>query len=343
MVYEIPIAVILGQDNKPIRIRKVVINNCDISPWDWADAQRADRLCDKVAVIDCWISSNLSDAVLDSYNWLPIINAHDQIVKDGITLAFFRIEESWCKSERLYAIDARGKIKWYRPEVVLDIARQDTEHRIFCNLDYDNLDNICLTSNKYVLSERSDDYNTNISIASLSGIDTNGICQEEYGLTVLSPKFFRQSDTVLVPEYWTRLFCDVYMISDIGVLGLPKRLDFLELYAFSCSNLKTVIFPDMTASKMPIKYRNTWFLDFSSCDSLEAIDLPPTLNVRLVLDIAGCNALKRITIPKSIRLLSLAVENCNSLNSLILGDEDVISRIENDFKINSCKGGYRLG
>lgn len=193
-----PIALILGSDGKPAKVR-VKPTNPDWFNRTW----------------EFWLASTPAEAYLRNtdfmrqvgdtweflgYNRLPVLDMYYNTVEDGVVLDN-RVVGKVLDSP-VAVFDATGNVKYYGAERLREIALRDKTHKFFCNLNYAALSSGELRCNNLqtgiTVSTVSDDISLTISMMAQHNIKF-----EEN--KVLVPQTFFNQDIVIVPDIWASM------------------------------------------------------------------------------------------------------------------------------------------
>ena len=246
----VPIAIILGSDNKPLRVRYF--------GSEFIGARTDTEGREHNYIFDKW-ATEPGNSVISGYKWLPIINSSGKIVRDGVILikAYdYSVYKPDGKYPSVYlAVDARANSRCYTPSEILKLINRDINHRVFCNVDYSVTDKVAILSsiaknNTIKLTDLSSDFEATSNIFALAGYENcfKTFSVDGTNLVRCSANFFNQ-DVVILPDCWGAAYCNIGVMSTLSTLVVPNSYTWFRIDTGFNKTLKTLVLPDTKAVK----------------------------------------------------------------------------------------------
>ena len=309
-----PIAIILGSDKKPAKLR-LFSNNWD-SPRDiWI---RSVQSLDRYGIAHDNRSYAYFRVIAEHTSWLPICDMYNNLVLDGIFIA-----PDEYRPNVISAIDRNGNVKEYSIANILKIARKDKNRRVFCNLDYDNLDKVAITNNKFAINEFSGDLNF-----ILAGGMSGGVSFQEDGALVKFDGNYFNTKSVILPDFCTGILATPTN-APIANIVFPEKVGTLILRANNCANLNGIKFPsqqiDIPPDSSEIDDESFdkdlsfygWLVHLVNCNSLKNLEFSANTHCNaLSIQLNFCDSVQSIVTPEGVMVSVLDLNNCKDLRVL---------------------------
>lgn len=322
-----PIAIVLGSDMKPAKVRMASQTDGAISDiW---------LLEGEAKPFEKYIKHLKDRWVIGTYNWLPLVDMHNNIVKDGTVVvhasflpagvAFKQLESSNQKQKSLFEVcDAKGNRKHYESRILWELANENTNCDIFCNLDYTRL----MEKGRpgfYPLNGHSRftilDGNLSQDLAEVKasllqqGVAVSG------GSVKLTTEFFN-SDTVFLAENWSHLEIKAQN-ANCSCVSFPKEIYQAHIDFDGCKRLRVLSLPEqVTATHEDSRF----YLYVFDCPLLEALWLPHTIMCSATIIVRNCESLKEIRVAagaqRIVHGVSLSVKSCPNLDTVEVKNYD---------------------
>lgn len=317
-----PIALVLGSDNKPAKVR-VYDADCGLVSDIWL----VESVVRGYLSWERFISRYNDKWVLFTYDWLPVVDCYDNIVRDGFTIihaprlqagsAFFKIEDS----EAFQVCDARGRSRSYTTGVLWDIASKDAQKKMFCNLDYSRLlehDTRCLypfsRTRRVIISEA----NLSHDIIEIKSAMMHQGVEFRKGAVKLSNDFFSDKQ-VVIPRNWTTVIASPVQGIPSEVICFPDDMYSLTLSIEGCSQLKSLVLP--TKIRRVSERQAACTIEVFDCPRLEELVVPSSISNSMDVAVHSCSSLKRIVSSENrlfpvLQQARFSVQDCPNLTEI---------------------------
>lgn len=307
-----PLAIFLGSDNKPARVRVSGRGIYDLwlVPGSVAhiNAHRGVSL----------IEHKNGEWIFNHCERLPVLDMWGNIVEDGVTGAVASYEDEkpeleYGRYNELIIHDAYGNGKEYRLPMIKK-AIKELPDRWLCNIDYNNLG---LSKGKFVIpdTELSEDLGLLSYQSSMFDFKFDAMGS----LTIESNKLGKMQDNSLViPDNW--IDCDFsWVLTNASAwrsIAFPKKMFRLSFKVAGSEKLKSLVLPECLTN--PCQH-NANELAIMTCPTLEEVILPACRGP-LSIQFKFCSNLRSIRsvdTPYVSRDVSLFVNNCPRLEEVV--------------------------
>lgn len=281
MIPHIPLALVLGSDAKPAKLRVAVKCNTP----------------NTYTVKDLWLAEHDLEILLkggiafhknglwkfSGYRWLPVVDMEDRIIQDGLVLT----EDEIVFNESVF--DARGKSKIYSRERLSAKAGEDESQKLFCNLDYASLPNIKRLSPMTCFRVPDDMLSIDLKNAMAM---MNPHIEYDGGTIRLHNEFF-QTKIAMLPDTWRVVSAMNIESSVLEGVSCPKVMNQCNLQFNNVPNLKALTLPERVSVFSALTYvEQSFTIRNNNC--LEELILPAKFGSTCMIVISDCKALKSI-------------------------------------------------
>lgn len=319
----VPIALILGSDDKPAKMRLFDrITNTVYDAWligskltDIYKATNGDDTLNFAGEFPAYHSSPSNQWVFYGCNRIPILDMYNNVLEDGTNLAKTGLREFRVTrfnpsdvarnsalgkkfgrvkcSEWLTVIDIFGETQFYPLDVLFSLARKDRGKTLFHNLDYSRLGYASPS-----LLHASLDLNATIVIPD-SGLskDLDVLCNAsiaggfdiDYSGFIVPSEDVTNADQVIIPNDWTSVHYKA-MFSGTRVISFPEEMYSLNLWLTNMDNLESISLPSVVYHR----------------------SVSPCLRIR----VQNCPKLRELVIPSNCMYTVITVTSCPNLMSV---------------------------
>lgn len=316
-----PIALVLGSDGKPAKVRLLEVRTGDVEDLWIVDRDLAEHAE--------YVKHHGNKWVFLHCAWLPLVDMYNNIVKDGTVVThthsltaglFFKQVEVGPygdKTTNFEVCDAKGNRKYYDPRVLWNLACKDIGQTVFCNLDYSRL----RERNKpgfYPLNGYSKfmvtDDNLSQDLADIKvTMMENGVSVDN-GQVTLTTEFFNK-DTVFIPNSWSLIAADI-LSATCKSICFPEKIYNAFINIADCMHLKELALPKKITSTL----KNSRFnLVIQNCPKLEVLELPSYMFGGNII-VRSCSSLREIKAEAEMRVaikdVTMNIVDCEQLKSI---------------------------
>ena len=330
-----PIAIVLGSDEKPAKLRFIDTSNKSILER-WLTERCLDDTQRYVFHVD-----NHWEIV--GYNWLPIVDMNNNLIRDGISVfnsyksvigAGFLTDSNMPDVAintlfgdssmplviKFVVSDARGAFKSYSTRKLWGIANSDTNKTVFCNLDYNHLQdsrgNLVFRPVKSTTKVIIKDAELSQDLSDLSAaLLQPGVIVTSSGVSLSADSF--SQDSVIIPDTWKIIECDVSC--NASYICFPDFIYNASISFTNCPNLKGIRLPKYISAS---PQSNSCIINISGCPKLEDLTLPVYSGTQVRVFIKNSDNFKYLRAPEGIikgTYVKCVLENLPSLESVDLG------------------------
>lgn len=320
MIY--PIALILGGDKKPVKVRVWCAERDSIE-----DRWLIDTEFDLVTnALQSYITHKNGEWAFDTYEWLPVLDIKGNLLRDGIIVV-----ETYCPEKGIYELmaghdleipftllDAFGRHRLISAKELFRYAKSIPK-RLFCTLNYEKIKQ----SDTFTPESVAIDYNRVryvIKDSQVSSDIASLCCDMQMDVKLLSGRIeinnmLNAGEQVIIPESWRSVTVAFSAISNTRELSFPDEMDYLDLNV-SGSRLKSIALPRVVKCRR--SGASGFMIYLLGAQEIEELIVPDELiggehNITLV----GCGSLRVVrqrdgahSFSKSIKLY---IEDCPRL------------------------------
>lgn len=288
-----PIAVFLGSDNKPARVRAMLPKQSIQDAWLTENgAMYAGRLIGKLKAP---ILDKTSDSwVFNHYKRLPILDMWGNTIKDGLVVGIRsfatgnpNFEHNECNHVIARDPYGRGVLKF--ESELASYAERHKVRNLFCNVDFDEFR---LSSSKVVMpfDSLSEDLGLLAYQSSMLDIDFSFHGAIQPTTEALTKAM---GNTIVLPNNWIDIegqWLEVRLAFDWKSITFPKEMMRINVLMDGGHSLEAMILPEVL--HMP-KKAGTHYLTIMHCQALRELVLP-ACRAPLVVKLTDCPNLKVI-------------------------------------------------
>ena len=302
-----PIAIVLGSDGLPARIRLYDTQYKRYTDLWFTDSQ-FDTLFSSSA--ERYVTKVGNRWTIHGYSWLPTVDINNNIVQDGLTLIedidppfrlfilgrVGRVQDAGRKDQNLGVVDARGNYRVYKFSKLWQYANQNKPSPKFTNIDY----SLLRTSEGTPALTRSS-FNTSFDISNISAdvgmLSVFSMANSKpatvglFGSVTLDNPFYG-SKVQIVPDFMTDLTFMLMSDNIAEVLTLPRVLHSLNLTCTDDDNLKVINMSEQITAGHRFNLKQS--IRIERCNKLAQIDIPVTSDTNLNLCIDNCDNVRTI-------------------------------------------------
>lgn len=331
-----PVALVLGSDNKPAKVRLFNVESNSVSERWLLDSEFG-------SMEDDIIQHLAGHWEFHTYAWMPLVTEDGKIARDGITVVTF-YSYGRGSNKTYMVVDALGRNRLASTAEILR-AHKNSGKRLFCNVDLEKLrTNNLFGSYSYLVKVaiRDDDLSSDITALTSE-------LQQDIRLTngrIELSDMCNAGEQVIIPDFWRNLHIGFGANSNTKVISFPHKMSYLGV-SLKGSPMKTIILPEEVQPRIEGALGLTIYL--IQALELEEVIVPDVLGKGThVINAVDCPKLRVIRQRKGDNPLSrgiqLYLKECPNLEIVDTPNYSYtsITTLPKAIKVNDFKFATRL-